>query len=110
MALVDVEELVRIKQHVTQVRESFPGDLVGRQLGRGVLGGVVVSFSWWGVNLLNVGLHSYGFTSGVALILYTAWGIEALVLLLSGIDAFLGRSREPAPRAAELPPVVEGAA
>ena len=31
-----------------------------------VLGGAVVAFSWWHVNLLGVGLHSYGFTDGVA--------------------------------------------
>lgn len=28
-------------------------------------GGIIVGWSWWGVNLLNVGLHSYGFTQGV---------------------------------------------
>jgi ABC-type transport system involved in cytochrome c biogenesis permease subunit len=27
--------------------------------------GTVIAFSWWGVNLLGVGLHSYGFTSGI---------------------------------------------
>lgn len=27
---------------------------------------IVVALAWFGVNLLNVGLHSYGFTSGVA--------------------------------------------
>jgi ABC-type transport system involved in cytochrome c biogenesis permease subunit len=53
-----------------------------------ILGGVVVSFSWWGVNLLNVGLHSYGFTSGVATLLAASWALELLVLLLSGIDYF----------------------
>ncbi len=31
-----------------------------------VLGNVVVAVAWFGVNLLNVGLHSYGFTAGVA--------------------------------------------
>ena len=31
-----------------------------------VLGIVVVMWAWFGVNLLNVGLHSYGFTSGIA--------------------------------------------
>jgi len=30
-----------------------------------VLGNVVVSWSWFGVNQLGVGLHSYGFTNGV---------------------------------------------
>jgi len=49
-----------------------------------VIGGAVVIFSWWGVNLLGVGLHSYGFTSGIWMILMTTYGIEALVLLMAG--------------------------
>ena len=32
-------------------------------------GNIVTSWSWFGVNQLGVGLHSYGFTSGVALAL-----------------------------------------
>ena len=31
-----------------------------------VLGMLVVMWAWFGVNLLSVGLHSYGFTSGIA--------------------------------------------
>ncbi len=31
-----------------------------------VLGMIVVMWAWFGVNLLSVGLHSYGFTSGIA--------------------------------------------
>ncbi len=58
-----------------------------------IIGGMVVSASWWGVNLLNVGLHSYGFTSGVALTLFIMWGIEALVLALSAIDAMRNQPR-----------------
>lgn len=49
-----------------------------------VIGGVVVVFSWWGVNLLGVGLHSYGFTSGVAMILMSVYGAEAFVVLMAG--------------------------
>lgn len=30
------------------------------------LGIIVVAWAWFGVNLLSVGLHSYGFTSGAA--------------------------------------------
>ena len=30
-----------------------------------ILQGGVVAFSWWGVNLLGIGLHSYGFTAGI---------------------------------------------
>lgn len=29
--------------------------------------GIIVALAWFGVNLLGVGLHSYGFTSGIAL-------------------------------------------
>jgi ABC-type transport system involved in cytochrome c biogenesis permease subunit len=46
-----------------------------------VIGGTVVAFSWWGVNLLGVGLHSYGFTSGVWTILVTLYAVEALVVV-----------------------------
>jgi ABC-type transport system involved in cytochrome c biogenesis permease subunit len=42
----------------------------------------IVAFSWWGVNLLGVGLHSYGFTSGIARTLITYWSIEAVVILI----------------------------
>jgi hypothetical protein len=31
-----------------------------------VFGIIVVMMAWFGINLLGVGLHSYGFTSGVA--------------------------------------------
>ena len=34
-----------------------------------VIGTVTVALSWFGINLLGVGLHSYGFTSGIALVL-----------------------------------------
>ena len=39
-----------------------------------VLGIVVVMWAWFGVNLLSIGLHSYGFTSGLAtnLLIYLA--------------------------------------
>ncbi len=45
---------------------------VGRMIGPlgvavgSVLGIIVVAWAWFGVNLLSVGLHSYGFTSGAA--------------------------------------------
>ncbi len=46
-----------------------------------VLLGVIVTFSWWGVNNLGVGLHSYGFTSGVWMWLGLSWLICAGVML-----------------------------
>lgn len=45
-------------------------------------GAMVVAFSWWGVNLLGVGLHSYGFTSGVLTWLVVYWTVESVVILL----------------------------
>jgi ABC-type transport system involved in cytochrome c biogenesis permease subunit len=50
-----------------------------------VLGGTVVAFSWWGVNLLGAGLHSYGFTAGVAAILNGFYVIETLLALTTGL-------------------------
>lgn len=46
-----------------------------------VFGGMIVAFSWWGVNLLGIGLHSYGFLSGVQQVLYGYWIFEGIVLL-----------------------------
>lgn len=46
-----------------------------------VFGGMVVAFSWFGVNLLGVGLHAYGFTSGAARSLMVFYIIEGAVLV-----------------------------
>jgi len=53
-----------------------------------VLCGMVVAFSWWGVNLLGVGLHSYGFTSGIFHVLLGFYIAETVVVLL-GIFVWL---------------------
>jgi len=61
---------------------------LGRMLGpRGfaagsVLGVIWVLLAWLGVNLLSVGLHSYGFTSGIARGLAIACGFELLFVLV----------------------------
>ncbi len=61
-----------------------------------VFGGIIVAFSWFGVNLLGVGLHSYGFTSGIARALLTFYIIESVVLSLGAI-AWWMRERNPTP-------------
>ncbi len=48
-----------------------------------VINGMIVAFSWWGVNLLGVGLHSYGFTDGILKLLLLFYSIEAGVVLIS---------------------------
>ncbi len=50
-----------------------------------VFGAIVVSLAWFGVNLLNVGLHSYGFTNGAATKLFVFVGGEMLFILLTAI-------------------------
>lgn len=45
-----------------------------------ILGIIVVLFAWVGVNLLGVGLHSYGFTSGVARGLFGYTFVQLLVV------------------------------
>ncbi len=49
---------------------------------------MIVVFAWWGVNALGVGLHSYGFISGVWRTLTVFWLIESLVVLAGIIAVF----------------------
>lgn len=41
---------------------------------------MIVMLSWFGVNLLNVGLHSYGFITGLAYALFGFIAIETLII------------------------------
>lgn len=42
---------------------------------------VIVALSWFGVNLLSVGLHSYGFIEGIAFGLFAFCAIEITIIL-----------------------------
>lgn len=44
---------------------------------------MVVMWAWFGVNLLSIGLHSYGFTSGIAISLSVYYVAEIIFLLIS---------------------------
>ena len=57
------------------------------------LGGTVVAFSWFGVNLLGVGLHSYGFTSGIRNALWAYYIVQWGVVLLGTIGWYRDRVR-----------------
>ena len=46
------------------------------------LGLIVVMWAWFGVNLLSVGLHSYGFTSGIANALAAYLFLQLLFLII----------------------------
>ena len=58
-----------------------------------IFGGIIVMMAWLGVNLLGVGLHSYGFTSGLAMNLFVFTGVE---LLFIAVFAPWARKRLPA--------------
>jgi ABC-type transport system involved in cytochrome c biogenesis permease subunit len=61
-------------------------------------GGTVIGFSWFGVNLLGVGLHSYGFTSGINTALWTYYGLQWGIIGLAGAHWFIQRTRASAAR------------
>jgi len=50
-----------------------------------IAGGLVIAFSWFGVNLLGVGLHSYGFTTGTFAALAGFFAVEGMVIVLGAI-------------------------
>jgi hypothetical protein len=47
------------------------------------------------VNLLSVGLHSYGFTEGVGLALVVYWTIAGLVTLLAWFEGVISARATP---------------
>lgn len=53
-----------------------------------VINNIIVSLAWFGVNLLNVGLHSYGFTDSIAFNLALFAGIEIVFVLITYPLAF----------------------
>jgi ABC-type transport system involved in cytochrome c biogenesis permease subunit len=47
-----------------------------------VCGNILTGWSWFGTNQLGVGLHSYGFTSGLSATLVSFWAFMTLTILL----------------------------
>ncbi len=45
-----------------------------------IIGNIVTAWSWFGVNELGVGLHSYGFTEGAARALLLFWISQAVII------------------------------
>ncbi len=52
-----------------------------------VFGNIVTSWSWFGTNLLGVGLHSYGFTESGFFWLMTFWATQFAVIALGWLPA-----------------------
>ena len=62
-----------------------------------VIGNIVTSWSWFGVNMLGIGLHSYGFTSA---------GFKWLMVFIGGQLLFLGLGLLPLKRTVTAPAAV----
>ena len=50
-----------------------------------IVGNIVTAWSWFGVNELGVGLHSYGFTSGVLFWLTMFAGSQIALIVLGSL-------------------------
>jgi ABC-type transport system involved in cytochrome c biogenesis permease subunit len=57
-----------------------------------IFGNVVTAWSWFGVNMLGIGLHSYGFMAAAFLWLMIFVGSQLLVMLLGGLPLRFWRS------------------
>jgi len=51
--------------------------------------GAIVIFSWFHVNLLGIGLHSYGFSSGLRDAVWTSYVVQAGFVALGSVDVLL---------------------
>ena len=57
-----------------------------------IISNIFLAFGWFGVNLLGVGLHSYGFTDSIAtnlalFILFELWFATSIYFLIKDTDA-----------------------
>ncbi|MFN0195775.1 MAG: cytochrome c biogenesis protein CcsA [Planctomycetaceae bacterium] len=59
-----------------------------------VAGNIATSWSWFGVNELGVGLHSYGFTDGVLLALLVFIGSQLLIIAAGSLPKSMWMSRQ----------------
>ena len=69
-----------------------------------IFGNIVTSFSWFGVNMLGIGLHSYGFMDDASKWLYGFIGSQILFMLLGGIPLKYWRSFRGGPPSSNPPP------
>lgn len=71
------------------------------------LSACVVLFSWWGVNELEAGLHSYGRTEGVSFYLSIGYGLLGGMAVLAGMLSLIEASQQRASLSGGAKQVVE---
>lgn len=64
----------------------------------GLIGNIITAFSWFGVNLLGVGLHTYGFMEGAFKWLIAFVAFQALVIALAYLPPLFANLRPSVPR------------
>jgi len=70
-----------------------------------IVGNIVTSWSWFGVNMLGIGLHSYGFMSGAFTWLMLFVGSQLLLIAIGSLPLHLWRSfRDTKPPSDSEPP------
>ncbi len=79
-----------------------------------IVGNIVTSWSWFGVNMLGIGLHSYGFMSAAFMWLMIFIGSQLLLIALGSLPlrfwrSFRGRVPAGEPVPAKLDPQVKPA-
>ena len=60
--------------------------------------GMIVAFSWFGVNQLGVGLHAYGFTEGIWFWLSVYWGLQIVFLACAVVLKFMDHNARSKPK------------
>lgn len=68
--------------------------------------GAVVVFSWFHVNLLGIGLHSYGFSSGLRDAVWTSYVVQAAFVVIGSVDVVLRPNPARVKRVARAEPAV----
>jgi len=63
------------------------------QMALAVFGNVVTTWSWYGTNLLGVGLHSYGFVQGTFVALTAFWATQFIFIALALLPRRYWRSQ-----------------
>ena len=70
-----------------------------------ILGGSVVVFSWWGVNMLEVGLHSYGFIEGASTVYYF-YGATLVAFFVGVVAWIIENAQKAAKKASKTSPAL----
>ncbi len=75
-----------------------------------IVGNIVTSWSWFGVNMLGIGLHSYGFMSGAFMWLMLFVGSQLLLIAIGSLPLRLWRSFRDAKHPSDPEPPAGGRA